>query len=421
MVSPGASRKAPLLSPFTSLRRPQSPRLSLFVRASSTALTFGLVQQLACSFASTSLPFACRSQQTATMSAAAATCRLEIMGVPDSHGYRRHARGILSQGYNSWSGLNIPNKKPGEPLLEWAQILREELPKLEICVHYSVKHQRDRGDPVSKFERFCQDAVAIGVKRVLLVTGPRNPGRADALTILEGMKGRHPAPNHLRLGVAFNACLPTEQERKVERARLVRKLQSGLVKDVWLNTASDTQWLQEGAAFVKQAAEEVGEKAGAPLQLELFGSVLRPNEAQLWQMNERPWNGVSFSEDYLGSVEGMWNSTLDVLSTFAACGVEPIVESKVRSAEELAELIELLKEGKAKAPNTHADSGTGKAAQTTARLGGHRLSRPTAEPQKGKGGGKAAQGGGYGAGPPTEEQKPSRRWGRHMSRGLQGG
>ena len=57
------------------------------------------------------------------------------------------------------SGLNIPNKKPGEPLLDWvpylvlspiqmnfeARILVKELPDVELTVHYSCWSQMDAG------------------------------------------------------------------------------------------------------------------------------------------------------------------------------------------------------------------------------------------------------------------------------------
>merc|ERR1712137_858448 len=119
--------------------------------------------------------------------------------------------------------MGIPNKKPGEPLLDWARVVRQEVPELPVCVHYSLKHQRSQDDSVSSFVCFCQEAVKIGVQRVLLVSGPRGP-RFDSVALLQKLQGRHPSPGCLRLGVAFNACLPTEEERNTERERLVRKI-----------------------------------------------------------------------------------------------------------------------------------------------------------------------------------------------------
>merc|ERR1712008_418406 len=63
---------------------------------------------------------------------------------------------------------------------------------------------------------------------------------------------------------------------------------------------------------------------------------------QLNQFRERPWNGVHFSERYLSSMEGMSECTREVLSTFHAHAVEPIIESKVRSLADLRALEDLL-------------------------------------------------------------------------------
>lgn len=266
-----------------------------------------------------------------------AQCQLELMGLHDAAAYRRLCQNTLKAARPVLSGLNVPNKKPGESLLERAAVLRQELPDIPVCVHYSLKHQRARGDPVALFQQFCSEAESLGVQRILLVTGPSGP-RIDAVAILEKLKGMHPAHGRLRLGVAFNACLPTETERVVERERLVRKLKTGLVEDVWLNCGSDTDLLEEGISFIRAASE--GLPGVGPLTL--FGSVLRPNEAQLLQMRERPWNGVHFHEDYLGSLAGMDRLTRAVLALYASLGVQPIVESKVRNREDVAQLESML-------------------------------------------------------------------------------
>jgi len=264
-------------------------------------------------------------------------CRLELMGLPTTLAYQKAAHGVLRQGRSLFSGLNIPNKKRGEPLLEWAEVIQQESTGFDLCVHYSLKHQRRRGASiVESFSRFCSDAAALGVTRVLLVTGPRGPS-FDTVRVLQELSGSHLAEGWIRIGVAFNACLPSEAAREAERSRLVQKLQSGLVQDVWLNTGDDVELLAKGACFVNSIAVEYGQP------LSIFGSALLPNEAQLNQFRERPWNGVHFSERYLSSIEGMSECTRDVLSTFLTHAVEPLIESKVRSSADLRTLEELLK------------------------------------------------------------------------------
>lgn len=270
---------------------------------------------------------------------AAYGCYLELMGLADSAAYRRLARGVLQAAHarRLLLGLNIPNKKPGEPLLEWCETLRHELPDINVCVHYSLKHQRSASNPVEAFADFCSKASSLGIARVLLVTGPRGP-RLDAVQVLEQMQRRQFPLGSLKLGVAFNACLPTEAERIMEQQRLVRKLKTGIVQEVWLNCGDDVDLLDAGISFVRTTAESLN----ADLQNSIFGSVLLPNPAQLQQMNERPWNGVQFSPEYLGSLEGMMRCTQNVLKLYGEQGVQPIVESKVRNADDVSKLEYLL-------------------------------------------------------------------------------
>lgn len=56
----------------------------------------------------------------------------------------------------------------------------------------------------------------------------------------------------------------------------------------------------------------------------------------------RPWNGVYLSQEYLSSVEAADAITRDILHTYAAAGVVPLVESAVKSDKELSSLLQLL-------------------------------------------------------------------------------
>lgn len=49
----------------------------------------------------------------------------------------------------------------------------------------------------------------------------------------------------------------------------------------------------------------------------------------------RPWNGVFLSEEYLGSVEAAEGITRQLLGVYAAAGVVPLLESAVKTEEEL--------------------------------------------------------------------------------------
>jgi hypothetical protein len=59
-------------------------------------------------------------------------------------------------------------------------------------------------------------------------------------------------------------------------------------------------------------------------------------------MKFRPWNGVFLSEEYLESVEAAEAITARLLQAYAEHGVAPLVESAVRSEQELERVQQLL-------------------------------------------------------------------------------
>lgn len=56
----------------------------------------------------------------------------------------------------------------------------------------------------------------------------------------------------------------------------------------------------------------------------------------------RPWNGVYLSEEYLGSVEAAEGITRELLDVYASAGVLPLLESAVKTDDELRHARELL-------------------------------------------------------------------------------
>lgn len=50
----------------------------------------------------------------------------------------------------------------------------------------------------------------------------------------------------------------------------------------------------------------------------------------------RPWNGVFLSEQYLSSVEAAEAITRELLMVYGAAGVVPLLESAVKTTEELS-------------------------------------------------------------------------------------
>lgn len=144
----------------------------------------------------------------------------------------------------------------------------------------------------------------------------------------------------MRLGVAFNPCLASAEAREEERHRLKRKIDTGLVDDIWLNTGVDTNLLRHGIAFARDAAG--CPDANTPKsEITLFASALRPNDAQRWQFS---WgrNGVEFGAEFLDSLSGMEDCTRQALALFREFQVQPLIESKLFTQEDIEQLRNLL-------------------------------------------------------------------------------
>ena len=59
-------------------------------------------------------------------------------------------------------------------------------------------------------------------------------------------------------------------------------------------------------------------------------------------MRFRPWNGVFLSEEYLSSVDKAQAITAEILAVYSQHGVIPLVESSLRTTQELRQCLDLL-------------------------------------------------------------------------------
>jgi|TARA_B100000524_G_scaffold124923_1_gene61528 hypothetical protein len=235
-------------------------------------------------------------------------------------------------------GLNLPNKARADAPLAHLQLLARELPEgslSRVCPHWSVKFNAAGGEAatVARLEEFCAGARALGVREALLVSGSGSR-KLDSLRCLE--KLNLPESDSVQLGVAFNPYLPERSDRMRERARLRLKIRTGRVSAVWLQIGSDLHLLREGLEFIRELESERN------LRLRLYGSIFLPTEALLARMRRSPWHGVHLDDAYLRSVPSAKAITAATLETFAAFGVEILLESPVSSATQWGEALSLV-------------------------------------------------------------------------------
>jgi len=259
-----------------------------------------------------------------------------------------------------FKGVNLTNKSKEDNLLESVSILRQECPNLDICVHYSIKYNYLRSPPQSlaRLTTFLEALEAYNQEEkstqcsVLLVSGSGKRKGLDTLSALEKLSalgGPAAARGFFPIYVAFNPYLPAPEDLENEKNRLRAKLMAdpGRIAGVYLQTGSDIAALESGLDFLEKTAAAVASQGAASSKsdakkIEIYGSVFVPSKRLLAQMKFRPWNGVFLSEEYLGSVEAAEKITASIMDIYNNRGVIPLVETAIKTEEELKHAITLL-------------------------------------------------------------------------------
>lgn len=287
-----------------------------------------------------------------------ATWRLELF-FKSSTDLRLKTLPFLRAHQHMFRGVNLTNKSKDDNLLEYVSILRQELPNLDICVHYSIKFNYQRSPPhsLARLTTFLETLETYNQKEksaqcsVLLVSGSGKRKGLDSLSVLEKLSapGRPAGARGVPICVAFNPYLPVPEDLEIEKNRLQSKLMAepGRVAGVYLQMGTDIAALEAGLDFLEKTAAAVVAE-GTPSnendtkKIEIYGSVFVPSKKLLAQMKFRPWNGVFLSENYLGSVEAAERITASLLDIYKTRGVIPLVETAIKTEEELKHVITLL-------------------------------------------------------------------------------
>eukprot|EP01026_Neomeris_dumetosa_P058515 TRINITY_DN54529_c0_g1_i6.p2 TRINITY_DN54529_c0_g1~~TRINITY_DN54529_c0_g1_i6.p2 ORF type:complete len:279 (-),score=28.94 TRINITY_DN54529_c0_g1_i6:227-1063(-) len=233
--------------------------------------------------------------------------------------------------------VNITNKKKEDELLNWVRILKQNQNDLDICVHYSIKwNYRGAINPTFQaYQKFLEELSYFQGCSVLLLSGTGPKKRFNSVEALKMMK-ENGVKSSVPLYVAFNPYLPNDDDLAFEKDRLVQKIKSGLISGIYLQTGSDLSKLREGLEFIQN--ELIKQDA----RLSILGSIFVANPRFLAQMRYRPWNGVFLSEEYLSTVENAHQITTKILEVYQEFEVTPIVESPVKSVQDLETARQLL-------------------------------------------------------------------------------
>lgn len=231
----------------------------------------------------------------------------------------------------------------------------------------------------ARFVEYNGALEAAGCSSILVVSGAGNKKLLDSCETLRRAASMAPPP--LPLGAVFNPHIGGildphggEPQREQEWERLRQKLRSGACSQVWIAFGADVEGLEFG---LQRLQRELSESAPDYAQPDLLGSVFVPCKAWIAKMRFRCWNGTYLGDKdaegaYLSSVESATAITRQTLALFTQYGVEPVVESSVRTAREVEEVMAMLIDsghgGCDGAPAEHCAGGVGSQDEKRPRL-----------------------------------------------------
>ena len=247
---------------------------------------------------------------------------------------------------NKLNKINIPckNNLKKDFLLNSIRISREEFPDLDLIPHFSILHEfkRNRVNTIESFIEFFNVVKRLGCNELLLISGSQKRSTLDASSTLSYLNEKKLfSYSDLSIGVAFNPYLNSILFKK-EIIKLEKKLQSGLVKSVWIQFGTDFTLLESRIGILKKLIFAAKKANYNKTNIKLFGSILIPSKQFLARFKYRPWKGVYCSKEFLESVDSASNLVTNLLKFYKKFDIYPLIETDVSNDDKLNSLLTIL-------------------------------------------------------------------------------
>jgi len=213
--------------------------------------------------------------------------------------------------------FNLVNKSNRDTVSDWADVIREEIPKASICAHYSIKYNKSRQKD-GAFNLFSAFVKEMGQKEgdneMLIVTGSGEKGILNSVTAMERLAANPPdESSKLKLAVAYNPFFPSSELLNEEQNRLMRKLDSNQVDKIYIQFGSNLEKLREALDWLAKLRSEKN------LHFDVCGSIFLPTKKLIAQQKFRPWNGVFLCDEFLGSETGARSIVVEMMRLYKSC------------------------------------------------------------------------------------------------------
>ena len=226
--------------------------------------------------------------------------------------------------------INIPCKGniKKDFLEEVVKFIGVKYKNLDVIYHYSFYHQFHNNKNLSytKFLNFVELNKNFNKSNeILLVSGSKKRKEFEVLNILEKLK--FDLSKNIKFGVAFNPYFFEERYYKIERNRLIHKLNSYFVQSIWLQFGSEINQLSREINFLNKILGNSQKLINKDISI--YGSIFIPSKQFLARFKFRPWRGVYLSEKYLNSLEESSKITKKIIDFYLSNSIIPLVETEL--------------------------------------------------------------------------------------------
>ena len=234
--------------------------------------------------------------------------------------------------------INIPCKGniKKDFLLEVVKFIGVKYKNLDVIYHYSFYHQFHKNKIISyqKFLDFLEvNRIYNKDNEILLVSGSKKRNEFEVLDILEKLK--IDLNKNIKFGVAFNPYFFEDNLCKIERNRLIDKLNSNFVKSIWLQFGSNINQL---AREINSLNKMIGNyQKLTDNKINIYGSLFIPSKQFLARFKFRPWKGVYLSNKYLNSLEESGKITKKIIDFYLYNRIIPLVETELSTEKQFIE------------------------------------------------------------------------------------
>tara|TARA_B100000212_G_scaffold290040_1_gene231427 strand:- start:2727 stop:3545 length:819 start_codon:yes stop_codon:yes gene_type:complete len=234
--------------------------------------------------------------------------------------------------------INIPckGKIKKDFLLEVVKFIGLNYMNLDVIYHYSFYHQFYNNKDLSyqKFLNFVEvNKIYNKSNEILLVSGSQKRNKFEILDILEKLK--FDLSKKVKFGVAFNPYSFEDSDYKIERNRLIDKLNSYFVHSIWLQFGSDVNQLAREINFLKKIIGDFEKLIDR--EIKIYGSLFIPSKQFLARFKFRPWRGVYLSNKYLNSLEESTKITREIIDFYFNNSIIPLVETELSTEKQFIE------------------------------------------------------------------------------------